>query len=105
MSEKKPGTRRTPKPFKFRGRWRGQVTPKNDSRHRAELSDFASRVAGDFVFHVRRYQDVYKRLAANAGPQDGPYMEYLAGRYFRDTQTGLLPGDCRPPSAHGQAKT
>ncbi len=73
--------------------------------HRAELADFASRVAGDFPFHVRRYQDVYRRLAAIASPQDGPYLEYLAGRYFTDAQTGALPGDRRSPSAHGQAET
>lgn len=40
MSKKKPGTRRTPKPFKFRGGWRGQVTLENGSRPHGDFEKF-----------------------------------------------------------------
>jgi hypothetical protein len=56
------------------------------SVHRAELEDFSNRIAGDFPFHVRRYQDVVDTLASKATAADTEYLEYLAGRYFGGTQ-------------------
>jgi hypothetical protein len=50
--------------------------------HRAEAEGFAEHIAGDFPFHIRRYQAVFQRLAAIARPADQAYIEYLAARYF-----------------------
>lgn len=50
--------------------------------HKAELDDFAGRIAGDFPFHVRRYQEVFEQLKNRATVDDAEYLEYLQARYF-----------------------
>lgn len=49
---------------------------------RAELDDFAERTGGDFLFHVVRYQDVYRGLLGLTRPEDREYVAYLGARYF-----------------------
>lgn len=63
--------------------------------HRAEIEDFAGRIAGDFSFHVRTYQDVFRRLTALAKPEDAEYLAYLRGRYF----PGVFPSSCHARAA------
>jgi hypothetical protein len=53
--------------------------------HRAEAKDFAGRVAGDFPFHVRTYQNVFERLKHLANKADHQYVDYLSRRYFSES--------------------
>lgn len=50
--------------------------------HKSEIEDFAGRIAGDFPFHVRRYQELYERLSMAAAPPHAAYLQYLRTRYF-----------------------
>lgn len=50
------------------------------SRHADELADFSARIAGDFPFHMRRYQEVLASLKLM--DVDAPeYLEYIESRY------------------------
>lgn len=46
--------------------------------HAKETADFASRIAGDFPFHVRRYGELISEFTSNAGAD---YVDYLSRRY------------------------
>ena len=50
--------------------------------HRAEVQDFASLVGSEVRFRALTYQELYRRLNAQAGAADGEYLAYLGRRYF-----------------------
>ena len=52
--------------------------------HRAEVEEFARRVGGDFTFRWVSYQDMFKVLTREAGPEHSAYMAYLRERYFSE---------------------